>query len=314
MSSTLLELNILNSLISSKDIHLNNAGKHILDFDEDFPLTVKLINCKLDYRLTPNYHDYLEIATVYKGKGRCLVGDQEYVINTGDTVFINNVELHTFLADFKEDLILMVIFFIPELIYVLGEKEYNLDYLKPFYYREDNFRNIIMKSEIEHNRIPDLITEIYNKVNNREKYYKASVKVHLLDILVTLLKTKKDIPYDSQITYDKNINHINRLSKTFSLIMNNYQRPISLEEAADSAFMSANYFCNFFKKVTGQTFKEFLLRVRIDKAKELLLENNATTTEIAYDVGFDNLSFFFRTFKRFTGVCPSEFRSSLLNE
>jgi YesN/AraC family two-component response regulator len=72
--------------------------------------------------------------------------------------------------------------------------------------------------------------------------------------------------------------------------------------------MSPQYFCRFFKKVTGTTFKEYLLSIKIDKAKELLMKYNMSATEIAYQVGFENLSYFFRVFKKLTGLNPMEFR------
>jgi len=71
---------------------------------------------------------------------------------------------------------------------------------------------------------------------------------------------------------------------------------------------STQYFCKFFKKVTGSTFKEYLVNIRIDKAKELLLKSNTSITDIAYQVGFKNLSYFYRSFKKSLKLNPSEYR------
>ena len=75
--------------------------------------------------------------------------------------------------------------------------------------------------------------------------------------------------------------------------------------------MSPNYFCRFFKKVTGLTFTQYLLNIRIDKAKELILKNNMPITDIAFTVGFENLGYFYRSFKKYTKHSPKEYREIL---
>jgi len=77
--------------------------------------------------------------------------------------------------------------------------------------------------------------------------------------------------------------------------------------------LSTYHFCKFFKKVIGCTFTKYLARIRIDKAKELLLTENLTATTIAYRVGFDNLGYFFRKFKELTGLSPKEFKYKIKN-
>jgi len=86
-----------------------------------------------------------------------------------------------------------------------------------------------------------------------------------------------------------------------------YDERITLDQASEVACMSKHYLCKFFKKVTGFTFLEYLMKIRIDKAKELLLHGKKSNTEIAYDIGFENLSYFYRIFKRLTHMNPGEF-------
>jgi AraC-like DNA-binding protein len=75
--------------------------------------------------------------------------------------------------------------------------------------------------------------------------------------------------------------------------------------------MSTFYFCKTFKKATGLTFTDYLGRVRIEKARELLLNPNARVSEVAYDSGFQSLTHFNRTFHRLLGESPSQYRASL---
>ena len=80
---------------------------------------------------------------------------------------------------------------------------------------------------------------------------------------------------------------------------------------AQAAHMSTFYFCKMFRKFTGVNFTEFLSRVRIEKARNLLLNPNLRISEIAYEVGFQSLTHFNRVFKKLLGQSPTEFRAHL---
>ena len=87
--------------------------------------------------------------------------------------------------------------------------------------------------------------------------------------------------------------------------------PISLSEVARALNVSTFYFCKLFKKATGINFTEYLSRVRIEKAKNLLLNPNLRVSEIAYEVGFQSLTHFNRVFLRIVGRSPTAYRSAL---
>lgn len=87
--------------------------------------------------------------------------------------------------------------------------------------------------------------------------------------------------------------------------------PISLSEVARALNVSTFYFCKLFKKATGLNFTEYLSRMRIEKAKNLLLNPNLRVSEIAYEVGFQSLTHFNRVFLRIVGRSPTSFRDSL---
>ncbi|MEI6351173.1 MAG: helix-turn-helix domain-containing protein [Verrucomicrobiota bacterium] len=87
--------------------------------------------------------------------------------------------------------------------------------------------------------------------------------------------------------------------------------PISLSEVARALNVSTFYFCKLFKKATGLNFTEYLSRVRIEKAKNLLLNPNLRVSEIAYEVGFQSLTHFNRVFLRIVGRSPTAYRDSL---
>jgi AraC-like DNA-binding protein/ligand-binding sensor protein len=93
-------------------------------------------------------------------------------------------------------------------------------------------------------------------------------------------------------------------------IAGHHEDPVSLEEVANAMHVSTFYFCKLFKKATGLTFTEYLGRVRIEKAKTLLLNPHLRVSEIAYMVGFQSLTHFNRVFRQVTGESPSLFRAN----
>jgi AraC-like DNA-binding protein len=86
---------------------------------------------------------------------------------------------------------------------------------------------------------------------------------------------------------------------------------LSLGEVARALNVSPFYFCKLFKKATGLNFTEYLSRVRIEKAKGLLLNPNLRVSEIAYEVGFQSLTHFNRSFVRMAGSSPTAYRAAL---
>jgi len=87
---------------------------------------------------------------------------------------------------------------------------------------------------------------------------------------------------------------------------------ISLGQVARAVNTSTFYFCKLFKKVTGINFTDYLSRLRIEKAKSLLLNPNLRVSEIAFEVGFQSLTHFNRVFKKLLGQSPTEYRAQLL--
>lgn len=86
---------------------------------------------------------------------------------------------------------------------------------------------------------------------------------------------------------------------------------ISMRDVAKVVNVSTFYFCKMFKKATGLTFTEYLSQVRISKAKNLLLNPNLRISEIAYEIGYQSLTHFNRTFHRIVGQSPTAYRKSI---
>lgn len=98
------------------------------------------------------------------------------------------------------------------------------------------------------------------------------------------------------------------IRKASAYIRSHYDEPLSLGRVAREVGMSREHFCTLFHKGTGLTFVDYLTRVRIERAGNLLRESERTVTEIALTCGFQSISHFNRRFLAITGESPTTFR------
>jgi AraC-like DNA-binding protein len=101
-----------------------------------------------------------------------------------------------------------------------------------------------------------------------------------------------------------------RMQKIHRMVEESFPAKIETEEAAAAINLSLSAFCRYFKNASGLTFTDYVNKYRINQARKLLLMGK-NVTEACYETGFGNLSHFNRTFKRFAGQNPSEFRKEL---
>jgi len=135
---------------------------------------------------------------------------------------------------------------------------------------------------------------------------KLNSAVCLLTIFADYLSMK-----GNQIAIQNANKELPVITEAKQFIHNHYAENLSLGQVATAMNTSFFYFCKLFRKATGTTFTEFLSRTRIEKAKNLLLNRNLRISEIAYEVGFQSLTHFNRTFKTITGESPTAYRSKL---
>lgn len=101
------------------------------------------------------------------------------------------------------------------------------------------------------------------------------------------------------------------ITKAKQFILEHHTEDLSLGQVAAAVHTSLFYFCKLFRKVTGTTFTEYVSRIRIERAKNLMLNANLRVSEIAYEVGFQSLTHFNRVFKKLVGESPTEYRGHL---
>lgn len=112
----------------------------------------------------------------------------------------------------------------------------------------------------------------------------------------------------------KDTSENNVIQKAKEYINANFDKDIGLDEVAEKVFLSSIYFSRVFKQITGENFVDYLMKVRMRKAMELLQNQNYKIYEVSINVGYKNTKYFYRLFKEFTGLTPAEYRQNVSKE
>ncbi|MCH7401315.1 AraC family transcriptional regulator [Belliella kenyensis] len=251
-------------------------------------------------------HPQWQLTLVVEGKGQLMVGDYLGRFGPGDMFLFASNMPHVFRSDaayFEESneklSISYTLFFDFE---VFGPSLLELDELSELgkwvsqvkgSYKVLNETKEILGEEMLH----------FKGVKGLEKLLRA----------LKILKLLKDSPnltnlnqYISERDYTETEGK--RMGKVMNYILTKSHTGIELSEVADMAHLSKEAFCRFFKDRTGKTFTAFLSQVRVHQASQLLMESDLSIAQIAYQSGFQNLSYFNRVFKRIQGESPKEYR------
>ena len=97
-------------------------------------------------------------------------------------------------------------------------------------------------------------------------------------------------------------------------ISKNYQNEnLSVKDISEHVHFSASYVCTFFKNETGKTLNQYLMEYRMEKAKKLLQDPRYRIAEISAKIGYNDGNYFGKSFKKYVGLSPSEYREKMLN-
>lgn len=127
---------------------------------------------------------------------------------------------------------------------------------------------------------------------------------------LALSKEQKVLNADGVTLIIKNQNE-DRINKVFQYVKENYDTEIPLSEMSQLTLMTVPAFCRYFKMNTKKTFTQFVNDFRIRQAIRLLAHGDRSISEIANEVGFNNLSHFHKQFKRVTGESPSKYKKAM---
>ena len=135
------------------------------------------------------------------------------------------------------------------------------------------------------------------------------------EVVLQSLSTQLVVQLLREATSDNNLINMEPLAQdrknirlAIDFLQEHYRDQFTLGQVARSANYSPYHFIRIFKEETGKTPFEYLLEVKIEKAREMLISQHMTVTEVCFLCGFNNLSHFTAVFKKKVGLTPSEYR------
>ena len=281
-------------------------GKHNPRFDPAFPLQIRFYRFTDQHRLTPSYHDYLEVAYCLRGQGMFHVGGKSHLFREGQVTVIASHQFHLLEPVGGGFIEVITVYFMPELLYHPGDTPSRLAYLRIFDVDEANGVPLVQAVSPQSCSVHHVLRCLQAELACRDAHWQLAARNHLERLLLTVMRAAGSRFAGADIR-TRGTEEVRRLSRVFVFLREHYDEPVKLERVAKVACVSPSYFCRLFKRATNSTLMDYVLRLRIDRAKELILRGSMPLTRISREVGFEGHSYFNRVFKRYTGLTPSEF-------
>ncbi len=250
-----------------------------------FVLNVDIIRTPISYSEKQNWHDNIEIQLCTKGRGVILIDGKEYSFCENDIAIIGSNSIHYTFSN-------SAITYSCIIVSTGFCEQMNIDYNALSFYpivKDDNLRDYFL-----------CLCEEYKKT---EPMRVARLNSLLLEILIKICDS-----YSSQKKLDLcQTKNLNAIKQALFFIRENYNRKISLGDISKFALIDKYTLCKEFKKFTGQTVFDNLNSFRCTKAADLILSGKSVS-DAAFICGFENLSFFTKTFKKYMHETPSAYK------
>ncbi len=253
-----------------------------------------------------HYHKEYELRLVKSSSGKMFVGD--YIGNFGphNLVLVGPNLPHNWISELEEGEVIdvrdKVIQFSDELINNCRQLMPEFEAIGPMLQRSRFGLEFLVEGTVgEAERLIDQLAEVH-----------GLKRLLLFFQLLELLSTSEPYRTLSSDQHKPLIDEKNLvwLNHAVNYIFENYDRELTQEEVASHMGMGTTYFSKYFKKASGHRFIEFVNRLRVNKACELLAHTEEPITELCFSVGFNNISNFNRRFSDLKGMTPREYRKS----
>jgi len=253
-------------------------------------------------------HPQLQLTVILQGKGQFLSGDYVGRFQAGDVFFLGENAPHVFRSDpefFEKDTELAsagntIFFDFQALEKALGELD-ELQALRKF----EEFQGLCFQIQ---GQAAEEIRAIFNQFGLTNGLQRFQLALQLLSLVdqagADLVRLN-----EAGLMLGLSEKDGSRMDRVMQFLLKNRFQKISLEETAAVANLSKEAFCRFFKLRTRNTYTQYLNQLRITEAQKQLQETDLSISEIAYRVGFENLAYFNRSFKKICGVTPKEWRA-----
>ncbi len=269
---------------------------------EDFPFGIYVIDKDHPkYEMAFHWHTSVEIIRVLKGELSITLNNKNFTAKRGDVVFVNSETVHGATPnDCEYECLVFPLSFLKS-----GNRACNR-------FLEDlTDMNCKLESLPKGVELLSCANELFETVKKRENGYQF-IAIGLVNQLIGRFIATNQYSYETDGLTDKDEQKVLKLKKTLAYVRENFDKEITLDDIASSSGFSTKYFCSFFKTMTGKSPIDYLNSYRVERACRKLLGSDLSITQIAYGSGFNDLSYFIKTFKRLKGVSPSVYRKTVV--
>ncbi len=245
-----------------------------------------------------HYHDFYEIVVYLGNAGIFLINGQEYLIRRGDIALINMFDPHTLIYNKNTHYERFSISIDPSLLLSFNTTKSNL--------------LDIFSSESKNYPIFHVVGKCFDKYLDILQQFKNEKLAHGQDIfeksLIHQIASYLFSDCYNGIHFDStNSRHISMIAKLVDFINEHLHEELTLEQLAKEVNYSEYYICRIFKQTTNYTLTNYIVEKRIEKARQYL-KGELTISKVAEKVGFNNYSYFYKTFKKYVGISPLEYK------
>ena len=252
-----------------------------------------------------HYHPEIELIFVHKGSGKRQIGSNISYFTDGDLILIGSNLPHCGMTNENTK----------------NEYEVVIQFSKEFLGQD-------FWKAVEMNRISALLEKAKSGIVFGEDFKKAlKPKIDALTESHSLTKLLLLIEVLDQMSLTQDYKILNaskyylqtqkedndRINVIFNYVKDHFKEQITLETVAELSNMTVPSFCRYFKKITNKTFTQFVNEYRITHSLKLLAEQPMSITDVCFDSGFNNFSYFNKTFKEHTQKSPSQYRKEFSN-
>lgn len=258
-----------------------------------------------EFTIPWHWHEELELGYIEEGASKIITVGAEYIVRQGDGFFINsNVMDMKKSAALGERVLEINHIFHPVFLSGHFRSRFEKKYLTPLINNHEIEVYIIRRGQ----QISDkILTNLYRL---KELQSHENVEFQTRNILSeTWLLLLEDIRLNYKRNTPLKFEQTDRIRNMLSFIHNHYQDKITVAQIADAIGISEREAMRSFRKSLNQSPIEYLISYRLNEAKKLLQNSALTITEICYQCGFSDSSYFGKAFRKAYGLTPREYRS-----
>ena len=272
-------------------INQQSGYESIPPLAKNFP--VKVRKYTNSGKLVPHWHEHLELIYFTGGKCTAYVAGRAIDVGEGDLLVVNGTEVHSLMTR-GESIEYLCVLIYPEFFR-------DIDGAGP------TINNLVRGDAHAAECIKDMYNE-YERGGAAADMMQKSLAYRLMSHLVRHHST--DPISDRSLELHRAA--LTRLDAVLDMVAERYREKLSTRDLAEACYLSEAHFCRFFKSATGKTALEYLNDYRSERADVLLANTAMSLSEVAESVGFDDVNYFCRVYKRAMGVIPSKRRKGAL--